>query len=154
MNSKPMLYSCVLLSMVIVFPATVQSQELLVPLNDEIKKIFDRLVDIELLQQNIVQCYQAEKGAFTVASLARQSWGESAELDGKLLNRVFVGLSGTPEYERFVDAHRRIIQRSNHSPLYASELFAEYMRLLESARSRLTVQLREALLQAKSEKKP
>jgi len=143
MNSKAIFYSYVLLAIFILFPATVQSQELLVPLNDETKNIFDQLLDIELLENNIVQCYQAEKGAFTVASFARQSWGEPAELDGKLLERVFGRLSGTPEYERFMDVHRSVIHRPDYSRLYASELFAEYMRLFESARTRLKAQLRE-----------
>ena len=121
MNSKAILYSYLLLSMFIVSPSTAQSQELLVPLNGENKKIFGQLVDIELLQQNIVQCYRAENGTFTVTSLARQSWGETAELDGKLLNRVFARLTGTPEYERFMDAHRSLIQRADYSRLYAPE---------------------------------
>ncbi len=145
MNSRAILYLCVLLSMSGVFPATVQSQGLLVPLNGKTENIFHQLMDIELLEQNIVHCYQTEKGAFTVGSLARHSWGEPAELDGKLLNRVFERLSGTPEYERFINVYRSVIQQSDYSRPYASELFAEYMRLLESARTRLTTQLRATL---------
>jgi len=140
---KKTLQAYVLLSLFIVFPATVQSQDLVVALNDETKKIFEQLLDIELLRQNIVRCYQEEKGSFTVASLARQSWGGTAELDGKLLNRVFARLEGTPEYERFVYAQRSVVQRPDYSRFYASELFAEYMRLLESARTRLTMQLKD-----------
>jgi len=143
MNSKVILNAYELLSMFIVFPAPVQSQDLLVPLNDETKKIFEQLLDIELLQQNIVQCYQLEKGTLATASLARQSWGETAELDGKLFNRVFARLEGTPEYEKFVDAHWAVVQRPDYRSLYLSELFAEYMRLFESAKTRLTRQLKE-----------
>ncbi len=144
MNFKAILYAHVLLSMFVVFPVGVESQELLVPLNDETKKIFDQLLDIELLKNNITQCYQAGKGVSTLTSLAYQPWEVSRGLDGKLLKRVCERLWGTLEYERFMDARRSIIQRSDYRHLYASELFEEYMRLLETARTRLTIQLRES----------
>ena len=95
------------------------------------------------MQRNIEECYQAEKGTLRVASFARQSWGEPAELDGKLINRVFGHLADTPEYERFVKAHGALIQRPDYKRLHTDELFAEYMRLLESGRIRFLTQLKE-----------
>jgi hypothetical protein len=56
---------------------------------------------------------------------------------------VFGHLTGAPEYERFVTAYRKLIQRPDYRRLYADELFAEYMRLLESGRIRFLTQLME-----------
>ena len=72
-----------------------------------------------------------------------QSWRDHAELDGKLMNRVFGHLAGTPEYERFIREYRTLIQRPDYRRLHTDELFAEYMRLLESGRIRFLTQLKE-----------
>ena len=78
-----------------------------------------------------------------VACWSGQSWRDHAELDGKLMNRVFGHLAGTPEYERFIMEYRTLIQRPDYRRLHTDELFAEYMRLLESGRIRFLTQLEE-----------
>ena len=137
------LCSYILLSALMAFPCNVHSQEFSIPLNQRTQQLFEQLQDIDLLQRNIAQCYQAENKTFMVASLARQSVGEAAELDDKLLDRVFRRLAGAPEYEKFTVAYQAVIQRPDYNKLYATELFGEYMRLLDSARTRLTVELKQ-----------
>ena len=137
-----LLCSTLLLSLIIMSPATVRAESALL-LYERANQLFERIQDLELMQRNIEECYQAEKGTPAVASLARQSRGEPAELDGKLINRVFGYLADTPEYERFVKAHGALIQRPDYRRLHTDELFAEYMRLLESGRIRLLTQLKE-----------
>jgi hypothetical protein len=137
-----LLYSCLMLSLIIMSPATVRAESA-VPLCERANHLFEQIQDLELMQRNIEECYQAEKGTLSVASFARQSWGEPAELDGKLINRVFGHLADTPEYERFVKAHRALIHRPDYRRLHTDELFAEYMRLLESGRIRFLTQLKE-----------
>jgi hypothetical protein len=144
MKTKARLFcSCLLLWMVIVFPAVGRSQGASVPLDDKARWLFEQLWDIELLQRNISQCYLGQKGSVSATSLAGQPLGEPAELDRELIDRVFARLAGTSEYERFHEAYRTLVQRPDHSRLYAAELFTEYMQLLESAKTRLTTQLKE-----------
>jgi len=128
--------------MVVAFPGNVHSQELSIPLDQRTQQLFQQLQDIELLQRDIAECYQAQNKTFIAASLARQSVGVTAELDNELVDRVFRGLSGAPEYENFMAAYRAVTQRTDFSKFYASELFDEYMRLLDSARIRLTAALK------------
>jgi hypothetical protein len=137
-----LLYLSLLLSLVIVAPATVRAESA-VPLYDKTQKLLEQIQDIELMRRNVEECYRAEKQTLIVECLPGQTLSEHAELDGKLLNRVFGHLSGAPEYERFVTAYRALIQRPDYRRLYADELFAEYMRLLESGRMRLLTQLME-----------
>ena len=137
-----LLYSSLLLSLIIMLPATVRAESAVL-LYERANQLFEQIQDLELMQRNIEECYQAEKGTLRVASFARQSWGEPAELDGKLINRVFGHLAGAPEYERFVKAHGALIQRPDYKRRHTDELFAEYMRLLESGRIRLLTQLKE-----------
>jgi hypothetical protein len=142
MKTKAKLICCaLLLSTIIMLPAAVRPESAVL-LYGKANKLFEQIQDLELLQRNIEQCYQSEKGTLRVASFARQSWGEPAELDGQLINRVFGHLADAPEYERFVKAHGALIQRPDYRRLYADELFAEYMRLLEAGRKRLTTQLK------------
>jgi hypothetical protein len=142
-NKAILLCSYILLSIVVAFPGNVHSQELSIPLDQRTQQLFQQLQDIELLQRDIAECYQAQNKTFMVASLARQSVGETAELDNELVDRVFRRLSGAPEYEQFMVAYHAVIQQPDFSKLHASELFGEYMRLLDSARIRLTVELKE-----------
>ena len=137
-----LLYSSLLLSLIIMLPATVRAESAVL-LFERANQLFEQIRDLELMQRNIEECYRAEKGTLRVASFARQSWGEPAELDGKLINRVFGHLAGAPEYERFVKAHGALIQRPDYKRRHADELFAEYMRLLESGRTRILTQLKE-----------
>ena len=137
-----LLCSSLLLSLIIMLPATVRAESAGL-LYERANQLFEQIQDLELMQRNIEECYQAEKGTLRVASFARQSWGEPAELDGKLINRVFGHLADTPEYERFVKAHGALIQRPDYKRLHTDELFAEYTRLLESGRIRFLTQLKE-----------
>ena len=137
-----LLCSSLLLSLIIVLPATVRAESA-VPLCDETKKLFGQIQDLELMQRNIEECYQAEKRTPMVACWSGQSCRDHAELDGKLMNRVFGHLAGTPEYERFIVEYRTLVQRPDYRRLYTDELFAEYMRLLESGRIRFLIQLKE-----------
>ncbi len=95
------------------------------------------------MQRNVEECYQAEKRTPMVACWSGQSWRDHAELDSKLMNRVFGHLAGTPEYERFIMEYRRLIQRPDYARVHTDELFAEYMRLLKSGRTRFLTQLKE-----------
>ncbi|MGO9119367.1 MAG: hypothetical protein ACLQPD_17390 [Desulfomonilaceae bacterium] len=137
-----LLYSSLMLSLIIMLPATVRAESAVLP-HERANQLLEQIQDLELMQRNIEECYQAEKGTLRVASFARQSWGEPAELDGKLINRVFGHLAGAPEYERFVKAHGALIQRPDYKRRHTDELFAEYMRLLESGRIRFLTQLKE-----------
>jgi len=143
MKAKARLFfSCLLLWMVIVFPTIGRSEGASVPLDDKARRLFEQLQDIERLQSNISQCYLAVKGSASATSLAGQSWGEFAELDRELMYRVFARLSGTPEYDNFHEAYRRLVQRPDHGGVWAAGLFSEYMQLLESAKTRLTTELK------------
>jgi hypothetical protein len=130
-----------LLWVVVVFPTVSRAEGASVPLDDKARRLFEQLQDIEQLQRNISQCYLAVKSSAPATSLARQSWGELAGLDGELINRVFARLAGTPEYESFNEAYRALAQHPDNSRLWAPELFTKYMQLLESAKARLTAQL-------------
>jgi hypothetical protein len=143
MKTKAKLFcSSLLLSLIIMLPGTVRAESA-VPLYDKTKKLFEQLQDLELMQRNIEKCYQAEKRTSMVACWSGQSCREHAELDGKLMNRVFGHLAGVPEYERFIMQYRTLIPRPDYRRLHIDELFAEYMRLLESGRIRLLTQLKE-----------
>ena len=141
-NKAILLCSYILLSMVVAFPGNVHSQELSIPLDQRTQQLFQQLQDIALLQREIAECYQARNKTFMATSLARQSVEETAELDNELVDRVFRRLSGAPEYEKFMVAYQAVIQRPDYNKLYAKELFGEYMRLLDSARTRLTAELK------------
>jgi hypothetical protein len=142
-NKAILLCSYILLPMVLAFPGNVHSQELSIPLDHRTQQLFEQLQDIEFLQRDIAECYHAQNKTFMSASLARQSVGEVAELDNKLVDRVFSRLAGAPEYEKFVVAYKAVIQRPDYNKLYATELYDEYMRLLDSERTRLTAELKE-----------
>jgi len=131
-----------LLSVIIMLPATVRA-EWAVLVYGKANQLFEEIQDLELVQRNIEECYQSEKGTLRVESFGRQSWGEPAELDGKLINRVCGRLAEAPAYKGFVKAHWALIQRPDYRRRHTDELFTEYMRLLESGRIRFLTQLKE-----------
>jgi hypothetical protein len=138
-----------LLSLIVMLPATVRAESA-VSLYEKTKNLSEQIQDLELMQRNVEQCFQAEKRTSMVACLFRQSWRDHAELDGKLMNRVFAHLAGTPEYARFIMEYLTLIQRPDYRRHHTDELFAEYMRLLESGRTRLMTQwknLQESLME-------
>jgi hypothetical protein len=95
------------------------------------------------MQLTIEESYQAEKRTPMGACWSGQSWRDHTESPGRLMNRVFGHLADTPEYERFVAEYRRLIQRPDYRRLHTDELFAEYLRLLESGRTRLMTQWKD-----------
>ncbi len=137
------LCSCTLLSIIIAFPYAAHSQEFSIPLDRRTQQLFEQLQDIDLLQRNIAQVYQAENKTILNASLAMRSAGEPMELDRTLVDRVFRRLRDAPEYRTFMGAYQTVIRRPDYSRLYVTEMFEEYMRLLDSARTRLTTELKE-----------
>jgi hypothetical protein len=137
-----LLCSSLLLSLIIMLPAIVRAESAVL-LYERANKLFEQIQDLELMQRNIEECYQAEKRTPMVACWSGQSWRDQAELDGRLMNRVFGHLADTPEYERFIMEYRTLIQRPDYRRLHTDELFAEYMRLLESGRIRFLTQLKE-----------
>jgi hypothetical protein len=144
MKNKVVILCCyILLSIIIAFPCTARSQELSIPLDRNTQQLFEQLQDIDLLQRNIGKVYQAENKTILNASLTLRSAGEPMELDRTLVDRVFSRLSDTQEYQSFMKAYQTVIQRPDYSRLYVTEMFGEYMRLLDSARERLTVELKQ-----------
>jgi hypothetical protein len=137
-----LLCASLLLSLIIMLPATVRAESAVL-LYERANQLFEQIQDLELMQRNLEECYQAEKRTPIVACWSGQSWRDHAELDGKLMNRVFGHLAGTPEYERFIMEYRSRTQRPDYRRLHTDELFAEYMRLLESGRIRFLTQLEE-----------
>jgi len=77
------------------------------------------------------------------ALLALRSAGEPIELDQTLLERVFSRLYDTPEYRTFRKAYETVVQRPDYSRRHVEEMFGEYTRLLDSARTKLTIELTE-----------
>ncbi len=60
------------------------------------------------------------------------------------MNRTFGHLVGTPEFERFLKVYRALVQSPGYKQ-HSANLCSEYMRLIESAQTRLTTQLKERL---------
>lgn len=155
MSTKVKLFcSSLLLSLILMLPATVPAESA-VPQFDDAKKLFEQIQDLELMQRTIEESYQAEKRTPIGTCWSGQSWRDHTESPGKLMNRVFGHLANTPEYERFIREYRALIQRPDYRRLHTDELFAEYMRLLESGRTRLMTQwkdLQESLTEDGSDK--
>src|SRR5208283_4604156 len=137
-----LLCASLLLSLIIMLPATVRAESAVL-LCERANQLFEQIQDLELMQRNLEECYQAEKRTPIVACWSGQSWRDHAELDGKMMNRVFGHLAGTPEYERFIMEYRSRMQHPDYRRLHTDELFSEYMRLLESGRIRFLTQLKE-----------
>jgi hypothetical protein len=142
MTKTKLLGSSLLLSLIIIMPATVRAEST-VTVYARANKLFEQIQDLELMQRNVEECYQSEKRTPMLACWSGQSWRDHAELDSKLMNRVFGHLAGTPEYERFIMEYRTLMQRQDYARVHTDELFAEYMRLLKSGRTRFLTQLKE-----------
>jgi hypothetical protein len=138
-----LLCSSLLLSLVIVLTVAVPSERTAVARHGKADRLVDQLRDLELMRRNVEECYHAQTGAPVVESVCMLSRRNPETLNGALINRVFGYLAGTPEYERFVAAHRELVQRPDHRRLHTDELFREYMCLLESGRIRFLTQLKE-----------
>lgn len=140
-----LLGSLLLVATIIITPGTVRSQDLSIPFDDSAYQLIEQIQDLESMGRGIERCYEAEKRTAMLAHLSRQSSTDSMQLNGELINRVFSNLAGAPEHERFVKVYHALIQSPGYKQLYSANLFAEYMRLIESARARLTTQLKERL---------
>ena len=137
---------CLLLVVTIAMtPGTVRSHDLSIPFDDRAFQLIEHIQDLELMGRDIQRIYEAEKRTATPASLSRQSSTQSVRLNGELINRVFRHLAGYPEHERFVKVYRELIRPPGHKQIYTANLVAEYMSLMESARARLTTQLKDRL---------
>ncbi len=140
-----LLGSLLLIAIITITPGAVRSQDLSIPFDDRAFQIINQIQDLESMGRDIERCYEVEKRTALSASLSRQSLTDSTQFNSELINRVFACLVGTPEHERFVKVYRELIQSPGYKQLYSANLFAEYMRLIESASSRLTTELKERL---------
>jgi hypothetical protein len=143
-NVKP--FWILTLLCIIILPSTLSlSAETTSTMDEEIYQLITEIRDIESLKCNIQNCYHTEKQILEVARPSGLSTNFSAKLDRELVNRVFGYLSNTPELESFVKAYTALLQRSNYREFFTSELFAEYMKLLQSGQGRLMTQLQRYL---------
>jgi hypothetical protein len=146
MKTKSNTLGCLLLVATIAMtPSTVRSHDLSIPFDDRAFQLIEQIQDLELMGRDIQRRYEAEKRTATLASLSRQSLTHSMQLNGELINRIFSHLAGSPEYERFVQVHRGLIRPPGYTHICTANLLAEYMSLMESARARLTIQLKDRL---------
>ena len=65
--------SALLLSIIIMLPAAIRAESAAL-LYERANKLFEQIQDLELMQRNVEECYQSEKGTLKVVSSARQSW--------------------------------------------------------------------------------
>ncbi|MFA6224502.1 MAG: hypothetical protein WC647_19565 [Desulfomonilaceae bacterium] len=146
MKTKNNILGCLLLVVTIAMtPGTVRSQDLSIPFDDRAFQLIEQIQDLELMGRDIQRRYEAEKRTATLASLSRQSLTHSMQLNGELINRVLSHLAGSPEYERFVKVYRGLIRPPGYTHICTANLLAEYMSLMESARTRLSTQLKDRL---------
>ena len=146
MKKKTTLFgSLLLVAAITMTPGAVRSQDLSMPFDDRAFQIIEQIQDLELMGRDIQRSYEVEKRTAMSASLSRQSFTDSTRFNSELINRVFGYLVGTPEYERFVKMYQALIRSPDYKQLYSANLFAEYMRLTESASTRLTTELKERL---------
>ena len=146
-NVKP--FWLVTLLCMIILPSTLcLSAESTSTMDEEIYQLLTQIGDIESLKRNIQDCYHTEKQILEVARPSGQSASFSAKLDRELVNRVFGYFANTPELESFVKAYNSLLQRSNYREFFTSELFAEYMKLLQSGQAKLISQLQRYLKSA------
>ena len=138
--------SLLLVATITITPAIVRSQDLSIPFDDKACQFIEQIQDLELMGHDIERCYEAEKRTAMLASLSLQSVPDSTQFNSELINRVFGHLAGTPEYERFVKVYRELIRIPGYKRLHSANLFIEYKRLIESARARLTTQLKDRLI--------
>lgn len=126
-------------------PGAARPMDLSIPFDDRAFQIIEQMQDLELMGRNIQRSYEAEKRTSISASLAGQSLADSTRFNGELVNRVFGYLVGTSEHERFVEVYHELIRNPGYKKNCAAILYAEYMRLIKSARTRLTTELKERL---------
>ncbi|MDQ1239555.1 MAG: hypothetical protein QG577_1741 [Thermodesulfobacteriota bacterium] len=131
-----------MLSLIIMAPPSIRAESA-VRLYDKSMKLFNQIRDLDLMQRNIEECYQAEKRTLVGTCSSGQYRRDHTEFDGELMNRVLGHLADTQEYEEFMMAYQDLIQRPGYRSLHTDELFAAYMRLLKSGRLRFLAQLED-----------
>ena len=156
MSTRTMLLCLSLMFLVsIMAPAPSRSESAATPSRNA-SDLFEQIRDLELMQRNIETCYRFERIRSVTCPGGKEfgAWRNGAEdsfhassglaeLDARLIRRVFTSLAGFPEYEKFIAAYRTLTQRPDFKRLHTGVLFSEYMRLLESARTRLVSQVNE-----------
>jgi hypothetical protein len=146
MKKKAQLFCLLLLvATMAMTPGSALSLDLSIPFDDRAFQIIEQIQDLELMGRNIQRCYEAEKRTSMSASLSGQTSADSTRFNGELVNRVFGYLVGTPEHGRFVEVYRELIRYPGYKKNCAANLYAEYIRLIKSARTRLTAELKERL---------
>ncbi|MGC8603678.1 MAG: hypothetical protein ACP5VS_08335 [Desulfomonilaceae bacterium] len=147
MNIKTKLFgSLLLVATITMTPVIVRSKELSIPHDNNVYQLTEQIHDLELMGCDITKCYEAEKRTIMLASLSRHSFADLTQLNSELIDRVFGHLAGTSEYRRFVKAYWALILIPDYKQLYSTNLYAEYQRLISSARARLTTQLKDRLI--------
>ena len=147
-NHAKLFWLFALLCMIILPSTLCLSAESTSTMDEEIYQLLTQIRDIESLKCNIKNCYHTERQTLEVARPSGLSTNFSAKLDRELVNRVFGYFANTPELESFVKAYNSLLQRSNYREFFTSELFAEYMKLLQSGQARLISQLQRYLKSA------
>jgi hypothetical protein len=130
-----LLCSFLVLSMGVVLPDPCGAESVAAQ-REETERLFEQIRDLDMMQRNIEACYQAER-KYNETGVASRAGRIDAELDARLMHRVFGRLAGHPEFDRFVAAHHSLMQLPEFRQRHADELFTEYVRLLEAARIRL-----------------
>jgi hypothetical protein len=105
--------------------------------DSETSLLLDEIRDLDLLRQNIEDCYSAVKRYEGRRFVSDEAAATVAELDVNLVRRVFSRLSRYPEYKQFTTKYREFRQDAGYRRLHADELFAVYVRLLDTGRARL-----------------
>lgn len=111
------------------------------PPDNTVYRLIRQIQDLESMQRDIEIHYEFETRTLTLANFERKPFGDSARLDRALIDRVFICLAGTPEYDRFVKIYGELVLTPSYQQVHSADLFGEYMRLIESAQTRVTTQL-------------
>ncbi|MGD9818558.1 MAG: hypothetical protein AB7V04_07635 [Desulfomonilaceae bacterium] len=129
------------ISAIVTTQAFALPQDMRIPDNDRVYRLIDQIHDLETMQRDIRRRYQVETSASLIGHSQQKPITDGAQLNSELIDRVFGYLAGTPELERFVTIYRMLVLRPSYQHFHSADLFAEYMRLIESARTRITTEL-------------
>lgn len=147
-NNINYFWTLVLLGIIILTPSLLRSEEMTATVPEQVYRLIAQISDIEALKCNIQESYRTERQILEVAFPSAQSRNYSTRLDCELVDRVFGYLANTPEHERFIKAYQSIVRKSNYREFCTGDLFAEYMKLLQSGQARLIGELERYLKNA------
>ena len=145
MKTKINILGLLLLVTIAMTPGSVRSQDLSIPFDDRAFQIIEQIQDLELMGRNIQSRHEAAKQPEMSDSFSRRSLTNSTQFNREPMNRVLGYLIGTPEHESFVTVYGALIRSPGYEKAYTANLFAEYRSLIESARTRLTLELKDRL---------